>query len=186
MRKGNDAILWATSWSCRSPGSANIVRITRSIPESCPRADTSDCDGGNVRNTWWQIGPAPCKRICHAACKSATFGTASHNLCSSANRFSTTSRTSGPNSATPSGHKDDRYHTLVFPVCRRIPACACNFVPKLSYNVRVRLAHQKWRTRHPERRRGVLVAHNPSVPLPILSMDRTVTMGFSSVNARTT
>ena len=30
--------------------------ITRSISKSCPRAYTSDCDGGNVRNTWWHLG----------------------------------------------------------------------------------------------------------------------------------
>ena len=56
MRIANEARLCASFWSCRSPGSANNV------------------------NTWWHLGPAHCKRICHA-CKSGTVWIASQDLC---------------------------------------------------------------------------------------------------------
>ena len=69
----------------------------------------SDWDGGRVRNMWWQRGPAHCRRICHAACKSGTVGIASHSLASSFSLLFTTSSTNRveatgvPKTFTPSG-----------------------------------------------------------------------------------
>ena len=95
-----------------------------------------------MRKMWWHFGPAHCKRICHVACKSGTEGMAFHNCASSLNVLFSSSctnaaeptgvpntlmqvgfHTSGPNSAILVGHTDARFHTRVFPVWRRMPAC---------------------------------------------------------------